>query len=71
MFRKQYFRGDVMTNINNLDKEAKEYFYSLPSVFQTQIIESGVTLSSREDIERFYKLVQSENISMRNYNRDV
>lgn len=57
-----------MTNINNLDKEAKEFFYSLPSVFQTQIVESGVTFSSREDIERYYKLAQSENISQTNYN---
>ncbi len=56
-----------MTNINNLDQEAKEYFYSLPSVFQSQIVESGVTFSSREDIERYYKLAQSQNSPSSSY----
>ena len=43
-----------MTNIEKLDSAAREYFYSLPPLFQEQIIESGVTFNSREEIENYY-----------------
>ncbi len=44
-----------LTNIEKLDRDAKEYFYSLPALFQEQIIESGVSLNSKEELEKYYK----------------
>lgn len=43
-----------MSNINNLDKEAKEYFYSLPLVTQNMIKESNVEITCREDMQRYF-----------------
>lgn len=52
-----------MTKIDNLDINAQKYFYSLPSLVQEQIIESGVTFNSKEDIEKYYNSVICKNDS--------
>ena len=52
-----------MTNIEKLDGAAMEYFYSLPPLFQEQIIESGVTFNSREEIENYYNAAVKESSS--------
>ena len=44
----------IMSDINNLDKEAKEYFYSLPLQTQNIIKESNLELTCREDIQRYF-----------------
>lgn len=43
-----------LPNINNLDKSAQEYFYSLPVSVQEQIIQSNLHLTCQEDIERYF-----------------
>lgn len=43
-----------MSNINSLDKEAKEYFYSLPLAVQEQIMQSDLEITCREDIQRYF-----------------
>lgn len=55
-----------MTKIDNLDSSAQKYFYSLPSLIQEQIIESGVTFNSKEDIEKYYNSVTGKNDSRQN-----
>lgn len=40
---------------NLLDSQAQAYFNSLPALLQTQIIESGVKLKTKEDLEQFYR----------------
>ncbi|MCQ4021673.1 MULTISPECIES: hypothetical protein [unclassified Ruminococcus] len=46
-----------MTNLESLDSSAREYFYSLPQLIQEQIIESGVTFSSKQELESYYNSV--------------
>ncbi|MGN0498027.1 MAG: hypothetical protein ACI4F6_02995 [Acutalibacteraceae bacterium] len=46
-----------MTNLESLDNSAKEYFNSLPQLIQEQIIESGVTFSSKQELEQYYNTV--------------
>lgn len=43
-----------MANINALDREAKEYFYSLPLAVQEKVIESNLQITCREDIQRYF-----------------
>ncbi len=43
-----------MANINGLDREAKEYFYSLPLAVQEKVIESNFQITCREDIQRYF-----------------
>lgn len=50
-----------MTDLSNLDRDAKEYFYSLPTLFQAQIIESGVTFSSKAEFQKYYEAVSNNN----------
>ncbi len=60
-----------MSNINNLDKEAKEYFYSLPLATQNIIKESNVEITCREDIQRYFTNVIGNNISNINTNKPL
>lgn len=54
-----------MSDINNLDKEAKEYFYSLPLQTQNIIKQSNLELTCREDIQRYFtNVVSSSNTSI-------
>lgn len=46
-----------MTNLESLDNSAKEYFNSLPQLIQEQIIESGVTFSSKQELENYFNKV--------------
>lgn len=39
------------------DQSVKEYFNSLPAVFQEQIMQSGVDLSTREQMENYCRNV--------------
>ncbi|MGN0456242.1 MAG: hypothetical protein ACI4F2_05240 [Acutalibacteraceae bacterium] len=50
-----------MTNLDALDASAKDYFYSLPQLIQEQIIESSVTFSSKQELEKYYKLISNNN----------
>ncbi|MEE1076524.1 MAG: hypothetical protein UHY68_04590 [Acutalibacteraceae bacterium] len=43
-----------MSNINSLDREAKEYFYSLPLATQDIIKASDMEITCREDIQRYF-----------------
>ena len=43
-----------MSNIISLDKEAKEYFYSLPLAVQERIVQSDLEITCREDIQRYF-----------------
>ena len=43
-----------MSNINSLDREAKEYFYSLPLATQDIIRASNLEITCREDIQRYF-----------------
>ncbi|MEE1280777.1 MAG: hypothetical protein UHK60_00780 [Acutalibacteraceae bacterium] len=43
-----------MSNINSLDREAKEYFYSLPLATQDIIKASNLEITCREDIQRYF-----------------
>lgn len=43
-----------MSNINSLDREAKEYFYSLPLATQDIIRSSNLEITCREDIQRYF-----------------
>lgn len=43
-----------MSNINGLDTEAKEYFYSLPLSVQEKILQSDVYVTCREDMQRYF-----------------
>ncbi len=43
-----------MANINSLDREAKEYFYSLPLAVQEKIVQSDLDITCREDIQRYF-----------------
>lgn len=43
-----------MSDINKLDNEAKEYFYSLPLSAQEKIIESELNITCREDMQRYF-----------------
>lgn len=43
-----------MSNINSLDREAKEYFYSLPLAVQERIVQSDLEITCREDIQRYF-----------------
>lgn len=43
-----------MSNINSLDREAKEYFYSLPLATQDIIKSSDLEITCREDIQRYF-----------------
>lgn len=44
-----------MANLEQLDNEAQQYFYSLPIIIQEEIIQSGVKLKSKQDIENCYQ----------------
>lgn len=44
-----------MADINNLDKEAQEYFYSMPIMVQEQIMQSDMKVTCKEDLERCCK----------------
>lgn len=48
-----------MADINNLDNEAQEYFYSMPIMVQEQIMQSDMKITCREDLERCYKNIMS------------
>ncbi len=50
-----------MPDISNLDREAKEYFYSLPLETQNIIKESNLELTCREDIQRYFTNVVNPN----------
>lgn len=43
-----------MANIDRLDKEAKEYFYSLPLNVQQMVVNSNKEVTCREDIQRYF-----------------
>lgn len=58
-----------MSDISNLDKEAKEYFYSLPLTTQNIIRESNLELTCREDIQRYFTNVVNPNNSSLNTNK--
>ena len=40
-----------------LEPDALEYFHSLPELLQEQLIESGVNLTTREELEQYCKNV--------------
>lgn len=40
-----------MTNLKNLSSDAVEYFNSLPKFVQENIMQSGVTLNSKSELE--------------------
>ena len=44
-----------MPDCSKLDQSAQAYFNSLPTVFQEQIMQSGVEVTSKEDLERVYQ----------------
>ena len=44
-----------MPDCSKLDQSAQAYFNSLPTVFQEQIMHSGVEVTSKEDLERVYQ----------------
>ncbi|GHU82176.1 hypothetical protein AGMMS50284_3640 [Clostridia bacterium] len=44
-----------MPDITKLDAAAQEYFYSMPVTMQEMIIQSDVNVSSKEDLEKFFK----------------
>ncbi len=45
-----------MKNANcGLDPQAKAYFNSLPALLQEQIVESGVKLCTKEELEAYAK----------------
>lgn len=53
-----------MSNINGLDREAKEYFYSLPLATQDVIRASDIEITCREDIQRYFtNVINSSNIA--------
>ncbi len=43
-----------MANIDRLDREAKEYFYSLPLSVQHMVVNSTKEITCREDIQRYF-----------------
>lgn len=48
-----------MSDINNLDREAKEYFYSLPLETQNMIKSSNLEITCREDMQRYFTNVEN------------
>lgn len=48
-----------MADINSLDNEAQEYFYSMPIMVQEQIMQSNMKITCREDLERCCKNIMS------------
>lgn len=44
-----------MPDISKLDQSAQSYFNSLPAVFQEQIMQSSVEVTSRENLECLYR----------------
>ncbi|MEE0930451.1 MAG: hypothetical protein UIM53_05580 [Acutalibacteraceae bacterium] len=58
-----------MSNINSLDREAKEYFYSLPLAVQEKIAQSDLEITCREDIQRYFTNVI--NIKTENNNSNL
>ncbi len=47
----------------NFDPQAQAYFDSLPAVLQAQIVQSGVKLETKEDLEKYCKNALLENKS--------
>lgn len=43
------------------DARAKAYFETLPAVLQAQIVQSGVKLKTREDLEKYCKNALEQN----------
>lgn len=60
-----------MSDINNLDREAKEYFYSLPLATQRLIKESNVEITCQQDIQRYFTNVISNAASNVNPDKPV
>lgn len=50
-----------MSNIKSLDREAKEYFYSLPLATQDIIRASNLEITCREDIQRYFTNIVNTN----------
>lgn len=44
-----------MPDINNLNASAQEYFNSLPPLIKEQIMQSGLELASKEELEGYYQ----------------
>lgn len=43
------------SNLKSMDPAARSYFDSLPQTLKEQIVQSGVQLCTREDLERYCK----------------
>lgn len=46
-----------------MDAQAKAYFHSLPDLLKTQIVQSGVKLTTRQDLETYRKNALSDSES--------
>lgn len=42
-----------MPGLNEMDREAKQYFDSLPPVLQEQVMQSTARFSTKEDLMRY------------------
>ena len=57
-----------MSNIDRLDREAKEYFYSLPLTVQNIILNSNKDITCREDMQRYFSNLVSNVKNASEYN---
>lgn len=48
---------------DKMDAGARAYFDSLPAVFQEQIMQSGVEMTSKEQMESYCRNVLAENLN--------
>ena len=52
-----------MSNYTKIPESARAYFDTLPKSVQEQILQSGVTVSSKEDLETIYRNITSGKFS--------
>lgn len=50
-----------MSNLEKMDQSTKEYFHSLPASVQEQILQSGVTLTTKEELQTCYENLLKKN----------
>ena len=50
----------MQIKFENLDSQAKAYFESLPTAFQESIMQSGVEMTTKEQMEAFCKNVMGQ-----------
>lgn len=48
-------------DLEKMDREAREYFDSLPAALQEQLMQCGVTMTTREQMETYCNNVLSSN----------